>query len=190
MDNSPSLQYRKPAQSYRNASLSKSKPKIQKAGSSITYRDSKLNVKKEKLPRNVNDYSHIIHGSMKNEGSLQWVLKLRNDVPHDIKRSRTIPNAPSCYESIPSSRSNIYSESCNGIHIQRKKLIVTDVESVNQSANEVMHLARHRIGGAANVSQLTFETGLRGYAALETAPKQPEWNNIPYRDRAHETSIK
>lgn len=186
MDNSPSSNLKNSSKTYRPPD---SKVKFTKTKSSITSRDIKPNLKKERLPRNVNDYKHIIHGSMKNEASLQWVLKLRNDAPLNTNRNKTVPHAPSFYDSAPSTRSNIYSESCPGTHFQNKRFSVMDVESVNHSSNEVMHLARHRLGVPANQSQLAFETGLRGYSALETAPKLPEWNNLPYKDRAHDTSI-
>ena len=88
---------------------------------------------------------------MTSEKGLQWVVELRSGLPTG-KINRNLPDAAP--KSHTASRLKLE---------KRKTADVLDVPVLKKSSSEFMHLARHRIGVAANSSQLRFESGLRDY---------------------------
>mmetsp|Transcript_944 Transcript_944/g.2241 ORF Transcript_944/g.2241 Transcript_944/m.2241 type:complete len:223 (-) Transcript_944:5420-6088(-) len=134
--------------------------------------------KSGRLPRNVNEYKHLVHGSMTSEASLEWVLELRSSTAKEDNKFKS-PRGPPTFMS----RANSNFGRCTGRHSERKEHSTLDVSTLKRNSSEFMHLARHRLGTVGNKSQLTFETGLRRSALNQD---RPAWTSLPYKDRVND----
>jgi hypothetical protein len=134
--------------------------------------------KGSRLPGNVNDYKHLMQGSMTAEASLEWVLKLRSGEVRPNAKYKSTRGLPSF-----TVRSNSNFSRCGGKHSERKEHNTLDVPALKRNSSEFMHLARHRLGTVGNKSQLTFETGLRPNKEISS---KPSWTSIPYKDRVND----
>jgi hypothetical protein len=134
--------------------------------------------KSNRLPRNVNDYKHLVQGSMTAEASLEWVLKLRSGEIRENTKHKSARGLPSF-----TVRNDSNFSRCCGKHSERKEYNTLDVPALKRNSSDFMHLARHRLGTVGNKSQLTFETGLRQSKEIS---KKPSWTSIPYKERVND----
>lgn len=136
---------------------------------------------RNKLPRNVNEYKHLMHGSMTSEASLEWVLELRAQ-DTVVKGKNRSPSGPPSFV-----KREVTNQHCDAPeHDQKPHILLVDTESVRKRSSEVQHLARHRLGVPANGSQLAFESSLRPEASEDSRPK---WTSLPYKARNGDTDI-
>lgn len=136
---------------------------------------------RNKLPRNVNEYKHLMHGSMTSEASLEWVLELRAQEAAVKAKTHSPSGAPTFL------KREVTNTHCPATeHDQGPHILLVEQQEVRKRAAEVEHLARHRLGLPANGSQLAFECSLRPDVGDTSRPK---WSSLPYKSRNGDTDI-
>lgn len=141
----------------------------------------KLPEGRNKLPRNVNEYKHLMHGSMTSEASLEWVLELRAQDSAIKAKMHSPSGAPSFVKREVTNQHCAVPDHSQGPHV-----LLVDTESVRKRSSDVQHLARHRLGVPANGSQLAFESSLRPEVS---AASRPKWTSLPFKARNGDTDI-
>lgn len=113
----------------------------------------KLNFITNKIPKNVNEYQHLISIGSK-EDTINWMINLRQSNP-EFKQP-TSQREPSFYLKDLENYSNRVSKSKN---LNMADPIKTNIGGLN-------HLFKNRPGEKANLSQQMFETSLRKFKLL------------------------
>lgn len=135
--------------------------------------DSSINKSNKKhLPKNVNEYRHIIDSMPSSHSDVEWVLELR---AYNNKRN---------YESLKQfsgSHPEIYKKSFEDYRTK----VIKDFKDKKQiklrlkgNTGEFEHLMNKRIGMAANPTQLGFDSTLRSFDEGKSSIKSSDWKNI------------
>lgn len=90
---------------------------------------------KTKLPRNVNEYKHLMHGSMTSEASLEWVLELRSQQPANAKAKLRSPSGPPSFvkREVAAPKHCEAPEHDSGPHV-----LLVEAESIRKRSSEVV----------------------------------------------------
>lgn len=135
--------------------------------------DEKLNkVFKKHLPKNVNEYRHIIDSMPSRDSDVEWVLELR---AYDHKRN---------YESLKKSvgsHPDIYRKSFDEYRnkvLKDIKIKKDDNLLLKGNSRDFEHLFNKRTGMAANPAQLGFDSTLRSFDNKRPTFQNEQWKTI------------
>ena len=123
---------------------------------------------KPKIPKNINEYKHLMNNFQLSQADLDWTLDLRTYMDSKTHRmNQTNFNPPSFYET----DLNKYK--------RRSRMGVSDPFLVKENTFQLSHLVKHRI----DCSQLDFESTLRSFkmpTGVKTVKHLATWKSIAY----------